>query len=132
MNKGYKYSVIEEKDDFKDSVIEKSNVTVKFTLNQIEADKVRVEKMKKELESNLTLRQAEMTNLEAHHEYVKDVSSGDVFRAQIIAFYFEKKSEVEKMKTKLAEIEKVFTEYAEEVKEIEAQIGKVVNVIETL
>ncbi len=128
MNEEFKYRVVEENEDFNNAVIEKSNVTVKFTMAQLNEDIARLAKLKREVEANIDLRNAEMSNIESHYPEVKEAREEEVFKAQTLAFYIEKKKDRVKLEMKLAEIVKAEEEVAQVVKDIDTQIGIPVNV----
>lgn len=130
MTLDYKYRIVEEKADLKESIIEKSNVTVRFTFNELESHEKRVNKMLEELEANLTIKQAEATNVENNHPFVKDATEDDIFKARTLAFYAERKDMIKKHEEKIAEIKKAKEEYAKELADISAQIGRPINVEE--
>ena len=130
MNEEFKYRVVEEAEDFNNAVIEKSNVTVKFTMAQLNEDIERLAKLKRELEANIELRNAEMSNIESHHPEVIEAKEEEVFKAQTLAFYVEKKKDRIKLEMKLAEVLKAGEEVAQVIKDIDSQIGIPVNIKE--
>jgi len=70
----FSYKVVEPNDDYKQAVIEKGGITATFTLAEVEAMQDRNKKTKVELESNIAIRKAEITNIEQHYPEVKDMS----------------------------------------------------------
>jgi cysteinyl-tRNA synthetase len=130
MNEEFKYRIVAAAEDFNNAIIEKSNVKVMFTMKEINDDTARLAKLKKELEGGLNLRNAEMSNIEHFHPEVKTATEDDVFKAQTLAMYTDKRKEAEKITSKLAEVAEAEKEIAKTIADIEAQIGIPVNVTE--
>jgi hypothetical protein len=70
----FSYKVVEPNEDYKQAVIEKGGITATFTLTEVEGMQARNKKAKAELEGNIQIRKAEMTNIEQHYPEVKDMS----------------------------------------------------------
>lgn len=98
----YQYKVLEPNDDYKQAMIEKSGITAKFTIAQVE-DAIRYNATnKKELEAQINVDSAAMTNIEGFHPFVKELGEQDLSTA---ALYHEYKQKVAACKAKLAQID---------------------------
>lgn len=130
MSQEYKYRIVEEKEIPDESVIEKTGGVVKFTLAEIKAGLASLNKMKEELEAGIKLRDAEMKNIEGHHPEVLDADEKNVFTAQTLAFYTEKKKDKVKYEKKLKLVEEAIAEDSQAIKDIGSQVGIVINLDE--
>ncbi len=77
------YKIIEPNDDPKSIVIEKSGLTEQFTLAGREADIARLMKSKQAFEAQINLENAKISNIEAHHPFVKEMSEQDRFTVRM-------------------------------------------------
>ena len=120
----YKYSIKEPNEDKNLAVILKENVTVEFTLNDMESSRKRAEKVLEEMIALKGLREAEAKNIENNHPtVVEEFEKKDLlFRAQTLALYADKKQNIVELTEKIAEIEKAIEEHDEEVEEIKKQL----------
>ena len=116
----YKYTVVEKADEPFNSVIEKSNVTVKFTLGQVDAEAKKLKKALVELEAQLKHEQAKMENIESFHPSVKDMGDEERFTLHM---YEECKQIAKKCEAKIKEINDALAGYDGELKDIEEQTG---------
>jgi hypothetical protein len=116
----YKYTVVEKADEPFNSVIEKSNVTVKFTLGQVDAEAKKLKKALVELEAQLKHEQAKMENIESFHPSVKDMGDEERFTLHM---YEECKQIAKKCEAKIKEINDALVGYDGELKDIEEQTG---------
>ena len=96
-----KYKLIKEEGDVIDYVIEKRGLTSEFTIRDINSNLARMEKVTKELQAQLELEQAKMTNIEHFHPFVKDLSPEDLHTAWM---YREAQEYVTQIVPKLEEI----------------------------
>lgn len=62
----------ENKEDFKQSVITRSNLTNEFTVADIETHLVTLNKMKKEADANVSLAKSMLANIEKNHKKLID------------------------------------------------------------
>lgn len=91
----YQYRLLEPKEDFKESIIEKAGITATFTIAEVEAMQARNQKGLRESEGQIKIEEAKMANLEHFHPEVKDMS-GETLAA--VAIYYDSKSTLEKAK----------------------------------
>ncbi len=103
----------------KDRVIEKTGHVITFTLAQVEANTIVLERTLSELVSMLNHEKAVVENVESFHPFVKDFSAEDLFT---LWMYKESKEKMDKYDKKIKEIEKQLQEDKEEVEEILKQI----------
>ena len=115
----YKYSVVEEnKENFLHSKIRKENVTVDFTLNDIEAHRRNLEKFITENDAKTRVHAAEMVNIERNHPFVKKF---DDKQLHTLGLYIDAIREIKKVEPTLQEAKKAIEEYEAEKKEIYKQ-----------
>jgi len=120
----YKYNVIEKKEDSKESVIEKSGVTIKITLGDMEAQYKRVLKLKEQLEAQKLVDEAQVTNCETNYPDIENVTEEDEKRAIAITLRKGNLQELKEIEAKLKEIDEACVEYVEEIAEIKNQINE--------
>jgi patatin-like phospholipase/acyl hydrolase len=114
------YKIIEIALDPKDSLIEKSGITVTFSLHNIEADVAYLNKALKEIEGKLGIESATMANVERTHPHIAAMTPEDL----VAAFLYKQSSGfVTIAKEKIAEINKQINDYKMETEEIKAQTG---------
>jgi len=116
----HEYIIKKEEKDPLDTVITKKNISVDFTMREVYADKLRMEKMIKEFEGQLTLSSAKIANIEEHHPFVKEMSEQDLFTAHM---YQEQQAIARVMRSKLEELKQGIIDDAAEQAEIFKQIG---------
>ena len=97
----FSYRLLQPNDDYRQAVIEKGGITAEFTLAEVEAMQERNKTSKKEIEAQIMLEKAKMTNIEAHHPFVKDL---DGVRLTAAALYKEAKTYVEKAEPMLVSL----------------------------
>lgn len=100
----------EENDDFKQSVIERQNVTTEFTLEDIENHQADLEKMRRELMGQMKVTQATVDNIERNHEFVNELSDEQKHH---VWMYHENKTVLENAKQKLEQVEEQVERYKE-------------------
>lgn len=116
----HEYKVIEAKDDFRESVIEKNNITSKFSIYEIENEINALDKYLKEFKGNLDLQNAKAANIEEHHPFVKEFTPEQLFTLNM---YFEARAAIEAYKAKSNEFEAQKKEREAELEEIYKQLG---------
>ncbi len=119
----HKYKVVEKKDDINDTVIEKSNVKVKITLGDMEKQAKAVRKIKEELEAQLVVDKAQVTNCEINYPGIENVTEEEEKRAIAITLRKGNLKEIEQFEAKLKEIDEALVEYEAEIVEIKLQTG---------
>lgn len=119
----HNYKIIENKENPKESVIEKDNITVKFTLVEMETQAKAVEKRLEELKAQLSLEESSAKNIEENHPEVVNPSEEEIKKAHNIVLHIGYVKRAEAIKTDIASIEQAFVDYREELDEIEKQTG---------
>jgi hypothetical protein len=71
----------ENKDNFKQSVIERKNVVTEFTVEVVEEHKADLVKFERELESQISLCQKTIDNMLKNHEWLKDMDEEKLHHA---------------------------------------------------
>ena len=113
---------IEEKDGGvnKESTIKKTwETTAEFTLSEVEADILRLDKMSKELGAERDLNAAKMDNVSKNHEIVNTLTEEQMFACHM---YQDAKAIVVVAEKKIKEIEKARLDLIDEKDEIFNQI----------
>lgn len=113
------YKIIKSAEDINDAVIEKSGITVEFSLNDVERTQKYNDKQLKEIEGKYQIEKAKMVNIEENHAFVKEMSDQDLFTA---GMYYEAKNFCEQAEKKIAEFKEHKSELIKELIEIYAQI----------
>lgn len=98
----------ENKEDFKQSIIERKNVTTEFTLALVEDHQNDLLKLKKELESQSRVCKATCDNIERNHEWIKDLDDEKLHHAWM---YQENKTVVDKAEAKLKVVDEQLESY---------------------
>ena len=62
--------------------IEKIGLVSTFTLNEVERHRTELSTLQRELEAQINLDNAKMTNIEEHHAFIKDMSGQPIRLAQ--------------------------------------------------
>jgi len=120
MSKKFTYKVLEEKEEPIDNIIEKGNVTVKFSMRDVE-DNIRANtKLLKEWKGKLDYEKAKIKNIEEHHAFVKELTEEQCFTVHM---YEEAKAFERVLVPKIAEVEESLAELELEKKAIHDQIG---------
>ena len=116
----YKYQIVEEKENAEESVIEKSGMSGKFRMLDLEMGEKKVKKLIKEVESQVGLESAKVINVETHHPFVADFSDEQL---STIKLYAEAKETLKDLTPRLEMLNLALEEYADERAEIAKQIG---------
>lgn len=119
----HKYKILESKEDFNDTVIEKSGVKVEITLGNMERQAAEVRKIKVQLEAQIKLDKAAVTNCETNYPGIEDVTEEEEKRAIAITLRKGNLKEISQFEAKLAEIDEALVEYEAEIEEIKKQTG---------
>ena len=98
----------EDKENFKKSTIVRKNVETSFTLELIEEHQADLNKMKKELESQVSLCGATIENIERNHEWIKELDEEKLHHAWM---YQENATVVKDAKAKLEQVEEQLAQY---------------------
>lgn len=107
----HNYKIIEEKEDWKDAVIEKDNIRATFSVRDFENNIERMEKTIREISAKFLHEQLIVKNIEEHHPFVKDMSDQDV---HTVWMYQEAKEVVKQYEPRLTAFEEALkTEKAE-------------------
>ncbi len=102
-----KYKILNQAEDVKESLIEKSGITSEFTLSDLERHEAKLAKNIKELEGTLMVEDAKCKNIESFHPFVLEMSEQDRVTVhtyqQSFAVVFVAKQKIEEIKTALEE-----------------------------
>jgi hypothetical protein len=107
----YSYKVLEPKEDWKDTIIEKGGISARFTVHDFEKNIERMEKIIKELEGTHKLNLAMMDNIERNYPFVKEMSEQDL---NTCAMYYEAKQIVKQYAPRIAEFYEALNTEAKE------------------
>lgn len=100
----------ENKEDFKQSTIERSNVTTEFTLALVEDHKRDLDKLERELDSQVKLCNSTCENIERNHEWIKELTAEQIHHAWM---YQENKTVVDDATEKLTVVKEQQASYDE-------------------
>lgn len=104
----------------RDTVIEKHNGVITFTLGQLESSQRQLHKLERELQAQADLDGAKMTNIEEHHPFVKDLSEEDRFT---VALYHDSAVRKAQVEEKLKQVRDAITEEEKALSDIKEQTG---------
>lgn len=113
-----KYKIKKEENGV--AIIEKSGKKFTFSSADVKSDLVKINAQKKQYSSQAELNQAEMTNIEEHHPFVKEMSDEDIHAAHM---YWESKKIRDACLKLLPDIDAAIEETEEAVREVEKQCG---------
>lgn len=116
-----KYKIIESKEDYKDTVIEKSGVKVNITLGDMELQKNEVLKLKKQVEAQIEVDKAQVVNCETNYPGIENATEEEEKRAIALTLRKGNLTEIATYEKKLAEINEALADYEEEIEEIKKQ-----------
>ena len=122
----YKVTENPEVTELMDKEIVKTGGEVKFTLRQIENDKIYLNKKKTEIEAECRIREATKSNITRTHPHIEKMTEEDLTAAYL---YREATGFLSESAKNLKNIQKGLDEYAEDIIEIEKQTGLKVEVI---
>lgn len=105
--KNHNYKVVEPAEDWRDSVIEKDQITAKFTIREFEDNIERMNKTIRELEAKFKHEKVVVNNIEHHHPFVKDMSEQDQYT---VWMYREAKEVVKQFEPRIEEFKKALQE----------------------
>lgn len=79
----HQYRLLEPNDNYKEAVIEKNSITATFTIAEVEAMKAHNEKSLRETEGQLSIKKAEIVNIDHFHPMIKDLTGEQLAAAWI-------------------------------------------------
>jgi hypothetical protein len=116
----YKYFIAEKKDDEKESLILKTGITSKFSLNDVLADIESLKKRKTEFEAKIDYEQAKIDNVMVRYSEVKDMDE----KIRIACSIYQISNEViKRTKVMLDMVNKQLDEEAKQIDDIAEQVG---------
>jgi hypothetical protein len=118
-----KYKIIDSKENPKETVIEKSGVKVEITLGNMEAQYNKVLKLKEEVEAQILVDKAQVTNCETNYPGIENATEEEEKRAIALTLRKGNLTEIETYEKKLAEINEAIADYEAEIAEIKKQTG---------
>ena len=118
-----KYKIIEAKDNYKDTIIEKSGVKVNITLADMESQYTKVLKLKEEIEAQILVDKAQVTNCETNYPEIIDATEEDEKRVIALTLRKGNLTEIERYEKKLQEINEAIADYEAELEDIKKQTG---------
>ena len=95
-------------DDFRFSIIERSNMKNEFTLADIEAAQAEMHRLQKEITSQMNLCKATCDNITSNHPFIEDLS---LEQTHHVWMYEENRVVAEDSEAKLKEVEEQLDEY---------------------
>ena len=117
-----------DKKDYKQSIIERHNLTNEFTLADIENHKAELEKMQRELTAQIRVSNAAKENVERNHKFVSKMSDEQLSAAH---YLLETKDIIRKSEAKLKEVRATKKKYDEVITVVMDKFGFVEsNVLE--
>lgn len=114
----HNYKVVEAKENPLESVIEKDNVSVKFTLIERESRKRELEKKIRELKAQLSIDESCAKNVAENHPEVLQATEEDIKRAHELVLYVKFTQEAQESRDYIKRIEDALEEWGKEYAEI--------------
>ena len=114
------YTIKESNEDIKKAVIEKTGHTAEFTLSLVEENEASILKTLKELGGVIDNRKAIMTNIEEHHDFVKELTEE---QRNTVLMHRTAEMELQQYETKRDEVQKILDDSKVEVQEIKKQLN---------
>ena len=122
------FTMVEEnKEDFKESKIERSGITTEFTPKLVEEHKRELEKVEREVEGQIKVCKATMDNIERNYDFVKELTEE---QRHHVWMYYENETVHKEAETKLPEIKKQLEQYKELLDTIYTKFGFVASEID--
>ena len=118
--------VTEDKEDYKNSVMSRSNITTEFKIHDIETHFKQLKKAQTEIDAQNKVAIATRENIERNHSWVKDLTDEKLFQAWM---YKENQDISKDAEPKLAEIADQLEQY-DELLDMLHEIGGFVRVKE--
>src|SRR4051794_21287369 len=103
----YQYRLLEPNEDYKQAVIEKAGITADFTIAEVEGMQERNKKGLLEVEGQLKIERAKLSNIENHHPKVKEIA-GVLLTAA--ALYKESQMMIAELEPKLKQVTEAIAE----------------------
>lgn len=100
----------ENKENFKDTVIERKNVVTEFTVGLVEDHKADLVKFQKELKAQISLCQKTVDNMLRNHEWLKDMDAEKLHHAWMMKQNLDVIAEAE---PKLEQVKEQLEQYNE-------------------
>lgn len=99
----FKYKIKKDNKDINQIVIEKSNISADFTIQDMKDEQLALMKYIKEFTANKEYKQVVVDNVAKHHKYVTKFTDEELFT---ISMYHEAKDKVKQYEAKIAEFNK--------------------------
>ena len=112
-----------DKEDFKRAIIARDSLTNHFSIADIEAQQVNLERMDRELTGQIKVSSAVVDNVKRNHADISDLSDEKLAAA---SYLFENKKLLADSETKLAEVKKAAKHYEDVLVLIYEKFGFVV------
>lgn len=119
------YKIKKKSEVFDEIVVEKSNITIDFTLGSIKQEQILLQKYIKEFEANKKIQDGIIKNIEDNHKFVKKL---DDFKLSTISMYAKAKDESKQYEGKIKEFSKQLKESEKEL----ANIKKTLDIHENI
>lgn len=118
----------ENEENFRDSVIERKNVTTEFTITAVEEHKADLQKFERELKSQISLCQKTVDNMLENHEWLKEMDDEKLHHAWMLKSNLDVIKEAE---PKLVQVEDQLTQYNELLDTVYEKFGFVKSEVAT-
>lgn len=116
----YEYKIIENNDDPDLAVVEKSGISVKFTVKEIKENLAYARKQQREIQQTCKVAEATKINIKGTHPHIAEMSEEDLVAAYL---YRQAIGTVTQALEKLAEIDEVIKQDEQSLKELIEQTG---------
>ncbi len=104
------FSIKKDNKDFKKAVIERSNLTNEFTIAEMEADEMQLNRLEREMTAQIKVSSAAVDNIKRNHSFVAAMSDEQLATA---SYLHETKQVLEAAEKKLKEVKAAKKKYKE-------------------
>lgn len=115
----FTYKIKEDKEEIVEKVLEKTGITIDFTLNDVIKHQKDLLKEIKGLKGQIDFDKAIVDNVETNHPFVKDFTEEQI---TALSLWIPKRLQIAKAEKMIKDREEVLTQYDEEIKEICKQL----------
>ena len=115
------FNLLEEnKENWKESRIERINVTTEFTPALVEEHENDLKKLHKELTSQVSLSKSTLDNIDRNHEFIKELTEE---QRHHVWMYYENEQVVKNAEAKLEQVKEQLAQYEELLETIYTKFG---------
>ena len=120
LDEKFTYKVVLEKKDPLDTVIERSGIKAHISLREVREARASNEKLKREIEGQITIDKAKIENVQTNHPVIKDLKPVEI---AAVLIYADSVGSISKCEKKIEEIDRANKELDDTEHDIAEQVG---------